>query len=208
MHVWSSQPGVEAHWRLRPDYRALPLPPSPCHHITVGLFRTDILTYCIASTYQGKKKKALRQKATSAIWRDRTNLRTRHDNNVELSGWKFKTTMHKMLRALMDKVVVQSLSCVWLSLWPHGLQYIRLPSPSLSPRVCSNSCLLSWWCHPTISFSFAHFSCPQIFPATGPFPVNWLLASGDQNIGTLSKVLAKLDNMQKQRINVSRKWKS
>ena len=43
--------------------------------------------------------------------------------------------------------VVQS----YLALWPHGLQHARLPCPSLSPRVCLNSCLLSQWCHPTIS---------------------------------------------------------
>ena len=39
------------------------------------------------------------------------------------------------------------------SLQPHGLQYARLPCPSASPRVCSNSCPLSRWCHPTISAS-------------------------------------------------------
>ena len=39
------------------------------------------------------------------------------------------------------------------STWPHGLQLTRLLHPSLSPRVCSNSCLLSWWWHPTISSS-------------------------------------------------------
>ena len=37
------------------------------------------------------------------------------------------------------------------SLWPHEMQHSRLPCSSLSPRVCSNSCLLSQWCHPTIS---------------------------------------------------------
>ena len=37
------------------------------------------------------------------------------------------------------------------SLWLHGLQHPRLPCPSPSPRVCSSSCPLSWWCHPTIS---------------------------------------------------------
>ena len=41
------------------------------------------------------------------------------------------------------------------SLWPHGLQHSRLPCPSLSPRVCSNSCPLNGWCHPTISSSVA-----------------------------------------------------
>ena len=46
-------------------------------------------------------------------------------------------------------------SCLVLSdsLQPHGLQHARLPYPSLSPRICSNSCPLSWWCHPTASFS-------------------------------------------------------
>ena len=38
-----------------------------------------------------------------------------------------------------------------LTLQPHGLQHTRLPSPSPSPRVCSDSCALSRWCHPNIS---------------------------------------------------------
>ena len=54
------------------------------------------------------------------------------------------------------------------SSWPHELQLTSLPRPSLSPGVCSNSCSLSWWCHPTISSSVAPFSsCPQSFPASG-----------------------------------------
>ena len=58
------------------------------------------------------------------------------------------------------------------SLWPRGLQHARLPCPSLSSRVCSNSCPLNQWCHPTISFSVSPFSfCPQSFPASGSFPV-------------------------------------
>ena len=45
----------------------------------------------------------------------------------------------------------------------------------LSPRVGSNSCPLSRWCHPTISSSVSSFSsCPQSFSASGPFPMNWL----------------------------------
>ena len=56
------------------------------------------------------------------------------------------------------------------SLRPHGLQHTRLPCPSLSPAVCSNSCLLSWWCHPPISSSVIPFSCLQPFPASGSFP--------------------------------------
>ena len=52
------------------------------------------------------------------------------------------------------------------SLWPHGLQHARPPCPSPTPRVYSNSCPLSWWCHPTISSSvFPFFFCLQAFPA-------------------------------------------
>ena len=70
------------------------------------------------------------------------------------------------------------------SLWLYGLQHARLPCPSLSPGVCSDSCLLSWWCHPTISSSVVPFtSCPQSFWALGSFPVNWLFASAGQNVG-------------------------
>ena len=61
----------------------------------------------------------------------------------------------------------------------------RLPCPSLFPRVCSNSCLLSQWCHPSISCSVAPFSsCLQSFPASGSFPTIRLLASNGQSIGT------------------------
>ena len=53
------------------------------------------------------------------------------------------------------------------SLWPHGLQNARLPCPSPTPRACSNSCLASRWCHPTISSSVIPFSsCLQSFPAS------------------------------------------
>ena len=54
------------------------------------------------------------------------------------------------------------------SLQPHELQHARLPYPLPSPRVCSNSCPLSHWCHPTISSTVAPFSsCLQSFPASG-----------------------------------------
>jgi len=53
-------------------------------------------------------------------------------------------------------------------LWPHGLQHTRLPCPSLSPQIYSDSHPLSQWCHPTISSSVIPFtSCPQSFPTSG-----------------------------------------
>ena len=84
------------------------------------------------------------------------------------------------------KILSVQLSCsvVSDSLWPHGLQHARPPCPSPTPRVYSNSCPLSWWCHPTISSSVVPFSsCPQSFPASGSFLMNQLFASGDQSIG-------------------------
>ena len=47
-----------------------------------------------------------------------------------------------------------------------GLQHTRPPCPSPPPGVYSNSCPLSWWCHPTISSSVVPFLLPpSIFPS-------------------------------------------
>ena len=83
------------------------------------------------------------------------------------------------------------------SLWPHGLQHTRLPWPSPSPGVCSNSCSLSQWCHPTISSSVIPFSsCPQSFPASGSFPMSQFFASGGQSIRASASASALPMNIQ------------
>ena len=70
------------------------------------------------------------------------------------------------------------------SLWSHGLQHTRLPCPSPTPRVYSNSCPSSRWCHPTISPSVVPFSSHlQSFPASGCFPMSQFFASGGPSIG-------------------------
>ena len=70
------------------------------------------------------------------------------------------------------------------SLQPYELQHTRLRCPSPSPRVCSNACPLSQWCHPTISSSVIPFSsCLQSFPASGSFPMSQLFAWGGQSTG-------------------------
>ena len=59
------------------------------------------------------------------------------------------------------------------TLRPHGLQDARLPCPSPILGACSNSCPLSWWCHPTISSSVTPFSsCLQSCPASRSFPMS------------------------------------
>ena len=70
------------------------------------------------------------------------------------------------------------------SLRPYGLQHDRPPCPSPTPRVYSDSRPLSWWCHPTISFSVIPFSpLLQSFPASGSFWMSQLFASGGQSTG-------------------------
>ena len=81
---------------------------------------------------------------------------------------------------IVDMTAVYSLSHVW-PFETHGLQNTGLPCPLLSPRVCSNSCSLSQWCHPTSTSSVALFCCPQSFPASGSFSISWLFTSGGQN---------------------------
>ena len=67
---------------------------------------------------------------------------------------------------------------------PHGLQHTRLPCPSPTPGAYSNSCSLSWWYHPTISFSVIPFSsCLQSFPAPRSFQMSQFFASSGQIIG-------------------------
>ena len=90
------------------------------------------------------------------------------------------------------------------SLWPPGVQHDpKCPSPS--PRVCSNSCPLSQWCHPTISsFIVPFFSSLQSFPASGPFPMSQFFffffsqffPSGGQTIGASASVSVLPRNIQ------------
>ena len=70
------------------------------------------------------------------------------------------------------------------SLQPHEPQHDRLPCPSPTPRVYSNSRPLSRWCHPTISSSVVPLSSrPQTFPTSGSFQMSQFFASGGQSIG-------------------------
>ena len=88
-------------------------------------------------------------------------------------------------------------SVMFDSLRSHGLQHARLPCPSLSLGVCSNSCPLSRWCYPTISSYVSPFSsCPQSLPASGSFLTSWLFASGDQRFGTSASASALPMNIQ------------
>ena len=77
-----------------------------------------------------------------------------------------------------------SRSVVSDSLWPHEPQHARLPCPSPTPRVHSDSCPSSQWCHPAISSSVVPFSsCSQSLPALESFPMSQLFTWGGQSTG-------------------------
>ena len=81
-----------------------------------------------------------------------------------------KSMYTKLRYQYMEKIVhsVQfSRSVMSDYLWPHESQHARPPCSSPTPRVCSNSCPWSRWCHPAISSSVIPFSsCPQSLPAS------------------------------------------
>ena len=100
---------------------------------------------------------------------------------VSYTAGRFFTTSHQGRPYIVSvSQSVQLLSPVWLFA-AHGLQYTRLPCPSLTPGVCS--CPSSQWCHPIISSSVIPFSYSlQSCPASGSFPISQFFASGGQSI--------------------------
>ena len=84
----------------------------------------------------------------------------------------------------IHSTVQLSHSVVSDSLQPDESQHARPPCPSPAPRVHSDSCPLSQWCHPVISFSVVPFSsCPQSLPVSESFPMSQLFAWGGQSTG-------------------------
>ena len=116
-----------------------------------------------------------------------------------LSIWRYNKIFyfkkHKLLQnwkliyTIIDKYhsshsVQFSPSVVSDSLRLHGPQYTNPPCPSPTPRVYSNLCPLSLWCHPTISSSVIPFSSRlQSFPASGSFQMSQFFELGGQSIG-------------------------
>ena len=96
----------------------------------------------------------------------------------------FNPDFQSIISSVQFSSVLFSRSVVSNSLQPHDSQHVRPPYPSQTPRVYSNSCPLSWWCHPAISSSVVPFSsCPQSLPASGSFPISQLFTWGGQSIG-------------------------
>ena len=91
--------------------------------------------------------------------------------------WAEQTAVFVLVDFILS--VQFSRSVVSDCLLPHGLQHARPPCPSPTPRVYSDSCPLSRWCHPTISSSVIPLSSLlQSFPASGYFQMSRFFASG------------------------------
>ena len=104
------------------------------------------------------------------------------------------TILHQILLLLFSHLVVS------YSLQPHGLQHSRFLCPSLSPRVCSNSCPLSGWCypipttilyHPLLLFPWLFLSI-RVFPNESAVCIRWpkywsfSFSPSNENLGLIS----------------------
>ena len=131
------------------------------------------LIFCFLSVFLGYAVHLWFFQNTASLQKIFQNIYWR---NLHISGPLQVKSM--LFRALSS--VVQ----VCLTLWPHGLRHMRLPCPSPTPRACSDSCLSSQWCYPTISSCIIpFFSCLQSFPASGSFLMSQFFASGSQSTG-------------------------
>ena len=104
---------------------------------------------------------------------------------------------------ILEKKIISSLLLLFShpvmsdSLRPHGLQHARPLCPPPTPRVYSNSCPSSWWCHPTISYSVILFSSRlQSLSESESFPMSQFFASGSQSIGVLASASVLPMNIQ------------
>ena len=133
----------------------------------------------------------------SYIWKSEGQLLVilRKSNWISIFHHTLKSIPHRLKQLHMKEIIPPFSSfqfsrlVVSNSLRLHESQHARPSCPSPTPRVYSNSCPLSQWCHPAISFSVVPFSsCPQSLPASGSFPMSQLFAWGGQSIGVSASI--------------------
>ena len=143
-------------------------------------FWTVVLEKTLESHLDCKKIKPANLKAMTNLWKSVLKSRdiTLPTNVHIVKAMAFPAVMYECELLLFSSSVLSS------SLRPHGLQHTRLHCPLPSPRACSNSCQVSRWCHPTISFSVIPLSsCFQSYPVPGSFLMSQFFTSGGQSIG-------------------------
>ena len=114
------------------------------------------------------------------------SLTTEHCK-IKTTMWYSHTTLMKNKLLFFTNYILSvqfSRSVVSNSLHPHESQHARPPCLSPTPRVYSNSCPWSRWCHPAISSSLVPFSyCPQSLPASGSNTKTQLFTWSGQSTG-------------------------
>ena len=157
------------------------LPGSSVH----GIFQARVLEWVAFSFSRGSSWPRDRTQVSHIASKCFTIWATREAHRcLDTKIWKLITFVFQWLFLFSCPVVSDSLQ-------PCGLEHARLPCPSLSPKVCSNSCPLSRWCYLPIQSSATFFSFGlQSFPASGSFPVSQFFASGGQSFGPSASVLA------------------
>ena len=140
------------------------------------------------------------KKITAPIAHNNKHLKSQNDGKYHYCRI-FKGKQWKLLLCNTLKLPISensfSHSVVSNSLRPYGLQHARLPFPSPTSRIYSNSCPLSQWCHPSISSSVVSFSSHlQSFPASGSFQMSQFFTSGGQNIGVSASASVSSMNIQ------------
>ena len=154
-NCWKANYGVYPWWQ--PERPQLP---TVANHTITNILLPDLLWICVKISSGGTRI------LTGLCIATFISGMAAHVPFITRSAWG-SLTSHPYYRTCHDCCSVAKLC---LTMRPHGLQHARLPCPSRSPWVCSNSCPLSQWCHPTTLSSVVPFSsCLQSFPASGSF---------------------------------------
>ena len=149
-------------------------PPGPSNH---GILQARILEWVVIPFSRGSSRPRDNQTCISWLEGGFSTIGQPGKPSTLISA-----SHYTLSPSLLVNPLLFSHSVISDSLQPHGQQHARLPCPSLSPGVYSNSCPPSQWCHPTISSSVVPFSsCLQSFPASGSIPMSRLFTSDDQS---------------------------
>ena len=124
--------------------------------------------------------------SAKSSWKYQLLLHSRYSYSVP--GHNLVTKSHLLCFQISSVQFNQSVMSS--SLWSRELQHTRPLCPSPTPRVHSNSCASSQWCHPAISSSFVPFSsCPQSLQASESFPMSQLFTWGGQSTGVSALII-------------------
>ena len=172
---WSMRPsgslqGAPQHFQMKVNTELRCPFPSPCLECRHYVWRSTVILWP-----WGKVKNS---RVTDPDIIELPNLYTSSNmgKNKQQFLYKLFCCFFCYLRAKASLSLVEfSHSIVSDSLWLHESQHTRPPCPSPTPRLHSDSCPSSQWCHPAISSSVVPFSsCPQSLPASESFPMSQL----------------------------------